>query len=276
MTRASRKVACLLAVALLAVPASASLRRRKSLVIVDDLFQSAEYLMGEDFDWAFQEHRLLEDLSMSLDYSYSYSFSFDTSMSMPMPMPTPKPPTGPTLPSPTAPSPTGPVPTAPLPTSPLPTAPLPTAPLTTAPQSTVPTSPAPTAPQPTAPTPPAPTSPTPTPSTSTDTANCLEGTTKAAYLETALADVPGFSTDPATSEGKAFDWFVNTDTVDVCTYATLEQRYALAAFWFSTGGPGWTNATKWTTAAPECEWEFITCNQDGEVTSMAPGTYYPI
>lgn len=232
MTRSSRSVACLLAVALLTVPASASLLRRKSLVIVEDLFQSAEDLMGEDFNWAFQEHRLLEDLSMSLDYSYSYSFSFDTSMSMPVP--SPKPPTGPTPPQPTAPSPTGPVPTAPSTPAPAPTTLPPTVP-----------------------------------------ANCLEGSTKAADLETALAGVPGFSTNPATSEGKAFDWFVNTDTVDVCTYANLEQRYALAAFSFSTGGPGWTNSTKWTTAAPECEWDFITCNQAGEVTSMALGTYNP-
>lgn len=109
--------------------------------------------------------------------------------------------------------------------------------------------------------------------TTPTTDDCLAGTTKQAFLEDALSDVPGFSTDPATAEGKALDWFVNVDTVDVCTYDTLEQRYALAAFWFSTGGADWTNDMGWTTAAPECDWQFVTCNGDGDVTALEISKY---
>ena len=224
-----RNVASLLAMALLATPATASLRRRDSLFILKDLFQFKSGVL-ENVDWPQQADRVLEDLSMSLDYS----LSFDDSMSMP----SPKPPTTPSMP------------TAPAPTTP------------TAPASTV-------APMPSGATP---TAPPPTLSAPTNLANCLQGTTKEEYLQGILADIPGFSTYPTSSKGMAFEWFVNTDTVNVCTYPTVQQRYALAAFWFSTGGAGWTNATGWMTAAPECTWEFILCNADGNVTSMAIGT----
>lgn len=217
---------------LLAQASSSPLRKRKNLVNVDKLFG------GSDEPRVLADGMMMmEDEIMDIDYELRnleghLSLSFSFSMSMP----SPRPPTGPTPPTDPAPTPRPPTgPTAPTPRPPSDG--------------------------------PSPTTPTPRPP-SDGPEDCLVGTTKADFLEDALGDVPGFSTDPSTDEGQAFDWFVNTDTVDVCTYATLEQRYALAAFWFSTGGSDWSSGDGWTTSAPECEWQFVTCNGEGFVTAL--------
>ena len=113
------------------------------------------------------------------------------------------------------------------------------------------------------------TPPPPSPPARPPGPNCLEGTTKEAYLES--LDLPAFSKDPATPEGKAFEWLLN-DSVNVCTYPTLEQRYALAAFYFSTGGPGWLSSDGWASGEPECTWEFVKC-RGGKVTELVPGKF---
>ena len=229
-------------------------------MFIEELFGSSE---AQHADTMMEEpHGGANDI-MGIDYEIRDLLeSFSYSMCMSMSMPSPKPPTGPKPPSGPAPTPSGPPPT-PRPPTP---ASLPTeAPPTPRPPTSASTpTDAPPTPRPPSSTPPT-TAAMPTSAAPTD---CLAGTTKAQYLEDALGNVPGFSTDPATDEGMAFDWFVNTDTVDVCSYPTLEQRYALAAFYFSTGGPDWSSATGWTTATPECEWQFITCNGEGGVTSM--------
>lgn len=241
-------------------------RRRKNLVFIEELFGGADQVADTIMLTAEAEE---SDFDMQ-DFEFRYlEGSFCMSMCMSMPSsPSPKPPTGPKPPS--APTPSGgPSPTPRPPSGPSPTAPTPPS----GPSPTTPTPPP--GPSPTAPTPPPEPAPTPRPPSDTTptTDDCLAGTTKEAYLQEELSDVPGFSTDPATDEGKAFDWFVNTDTADVCTYDTLEQRYALAAFYFSTGGADWTSSTGWTTAAPECEWQFVTCNGNGDVTSLLISKY---
>lgn len=229
---------------LVAVVASSPLRRkRKNLVFIEELFGGADQVA--DTMLTAPEEADEEEAGDFIDIDFEYrllegSFCMSLCMSMPS-SPSPKPPTGPQPPS-------GPAPTPRPPSGPA--TPTPDGPPSGPTSPTTPTTPAP-----------------PT------TDDCLAGTTKAAYLEEELSDVPGFSTDPSTDEGKAFDWFVNTDTVDVCTYDTLEQRYALASFYFSTGGPDWTSSTGWTTASPECEWQFVTCNGDGDVTSLLISKY---
>lgn len=234
-----RQLMLLLPVLLLLVttPATSSpLRRRKERKT--SLFFIKELFGGSDeTDKAVPEDADAGFMFMAEQEYFDYDRLLDGSFSMCMSMPSPRPPSGPPKP---------------------------------------PSSPSPRPPTPRPPSGGTPTSPTPRPPTvSSPPTNeaCLEGTTKAAYLEEELKDVPGFSTDPATDEGKAFDWFVNIDTLDVCTHPTLEQRYALAAFWFSTGGEGWTSDMLWTTSAPECDWQFITCNGSGDVTAMEISEY---
>lgn len=263
----------LLALLILLVAAAASSplrRRRKNLVFIEELFGGADQVA--DTMLTATDDAVEAGDFMDIDFEYRLlEGSFCMSMCMSMPSsPSPKPPTGPKPPSgpaPTPQTPSGPAPTSQTPSGPAPTPQTPSGPAPTPRPPSESTPPTPLPPSATTPTPLPPSATTPT------TDDCLAGTTKAAFLEGELSGVPGFSTDPATDEGKAFDWFVNTDTVDVCTYATLRQRYALAAFYFSTGGADWTSSTGWTTASPECEWQFVTCNADGDVTTLLISKY---
>jgi hypothetical protein len=51
-------------------------------------------------------------------------------------------------------------------------------------------------------------------------------------------------------------------TEDICTYPTLEQRYALVTLYYSTSGAEWTDNTGWVTATRECEWFGVVCEGD--------------
>jgi hypothetical protein len=81
-------------------------------------------------------------------------------------------------------------------------------------------------------------------------------------------------TKPATPQGQAYQWILNDDPlqIDPCTYPSIEQRYALATFYYSTGGDNWIVDTAWLSVAGECDWFGITC-VDGKVTSISMGTY---
>jgi hypothetical protein len=77
-----------------------------------------------------------------------------------------------------------------------------------------------------------------------------------------------------TPQGQAFEWLDGMDTeTDPCSYPTLEQRYALATMYYSTNGDDWRNNQEWLSAAPECDWYKITCNEDGQVVAINLGTY---
>eukprot|EP00542_Grammatophora_oceanica_P017687 CAMPEP_0194037058 /NCGR_PEP_ID=MMETSP0009_2-20130614/9407_1 /TAXON_ID=210454 /ORGANISM="Grammatophora oceanica, Strain CCMP 410" /LENGTH=586 /DNA_ID=CAMNT_0038679057 /DNA_START=180 /DNA_END=1937 /DNA_ORIENTATION=+ len=131
----------------------------------------------------------------------------------------------------------------------------PTPPTPPTPSSDVPTR-APSATTPTPPNPPG--SPTTAPAPA-----CLEGTTKEAYLLDLLDDITDATTlqDTSTPQGEAFDFMVNTDTIDVCTYPTVEQRYILSTFYYSTDGPSWSSSTGWVDAGvAECSWQGVTCS----------------
>jgi hypothetical protein len=81
-------------------------------------------------------------------------------------------------------------------------------------------------------------------------------------------------TNPATPQGMAVRWILNEDPlqIDPCTYPTVEQRYALATFYFSTSGDNWIVNTGWLSVAGECDWFGITC-VDGKVTANIMGTF---
>jgi hypothetical protein len=70
--------------------------------------------------------------------------------------------------------------------------------------------------------------------------------------------------DPSTPQGFAYEFLVSGDpaAVDPCTYATVEQRYAAVTLYSSTGGGDWTNSMGWLTAAKECDWIGVMCEND--------------
>lgn len=81
--------------------------------------------------------------------------------------------------------------------------------------------------------------------------------------------------NPATPQGQAYRWLLNDDPlqIDPCTYPTVEQRYALATFFFSTGGDNWIVNSAWMSVAGECDWFGITC-ADGQATAIEMGTLH--
>ena len=48
----------------------------------------------------------------------------------------------------------------------------------------------------------------------------------------------------------------------------LIDVYAVATFFFSTGGISWTNNTKWKSGDPVCIWHGIDCDENGHVIAM--------
>lgn len=72
---------------------------------------------------------------------------------------------------------------------------------------------------------------------------------------------------PTTPQGVAFLWIVNDDPVrlDPCSDdpQRILQRYALAAFYFSTVGDDWTTNGGWLTDPDECAWTGVECSADG-------------
>lgn len=131
---------------------------------------------------------------------------------------------------------------------------------------------------------PEPTTPSPTPGSATDEP------TKAPVEEETCEDLPRASvlfelcaeitdvdvlSDPSTPQNKAYEWLVNDDSlqIDPCTYPTVQQRYALATFYFSTNGDNWVDNGGWMSASQECEdWLGIDCNDEtGQVVFLYLG-----
>ena len=76
--------------------------------------------------------------------------------------------------------------------------------------------------------------------------------------------------DSSTPQGQAFEWILNDDMaqLDPCNSPTIEQRYALATFYYSTKGDQWDNSRGWITVADECNWIGINCNENGLVNQL--------
>ena len=76
--------------------------------------------------------------------------------------------------------------------------------------------------------------------------------------------------DADTPQGVAFNWLRRLDTTyDPCTYPTILQRYALAVFFFATGGNMWVRKEGWIMSGNECGWYGVECRLDnGMVTAL--------
>lgn len=79
--------------------------------------------------------------------------------------------------------------------------------------------------------------------------------------------------DNSTPTGQAFEWLDGFDEdTDPCTYPTVVSRFAMAVFFFATGGESWKDRTGWLSPQPECEWYQVSCDDDdGLVTGIALG-----
>ena len=78
--------------------------------------------------------------------------------------------------------------------------------------------------------------------------------------------------DSSTPQGKAFDWIVSIDKMQLCPGDDrVIQRYAAAVLYFSTGGENWNDNTLWLSTESECEWAGLTCDSIGEVSAIKLG-----
>jgi len=56
--------------------------------------------------------------------------------------------------------------------------------------------------------------------------------------------------------------------IDPCNYSTVEQRYALSTFYYSTNGDGWNDSEGWLEDSSECSWVGVKCDDDGLVDEL--------
>jgi hypothetical protein len=62
-------------------------------------------------------------------------------------------------------------------------------------------------------------------------------------------------------QGKALTWILDVDATDPCIDPdSIQQRYALAALFYSTSGESWFNSTGWLSKESECSWYGVSCN----------------
>ena len=75
--------------------------------------------------------------------------------------------------------------------------------------------------------------------------------------------------DMETPQGQAYKWILSDDDRVLCPLDTsLEQRYVLAVFYFSTNGDKWTDNDKWLSESSECSWIGVGCNFRGEIDTI--------
>lgn len=107
--------------------------------------------------------------------------------------------------------------------------------------------------------------------------DCLEGTTLEAYLTALLSQVTPeeILLDEATPQGQALAAMLGDPFVEqnACSSDTLDQRYGLITFYYSTGGAEWSTQTSWLTDTDECTWFGVICDDiDSRATNLTLGT----
>jgi Leucine-rich repeat (LRR) protein len=115
---------------------------------------------------------------------------------------------------------------------------------------------------------------TPPLSTANATSSPTTGPTMSTYglkalILTYLPDTAR-SLEKDTPQHDAFTWLESaTNDAYKGDSRRMLQRYALAVFFYSTGGPQWLKRSGWTTSDDECTWEFTSttypCNTDGNI-----------
>jgi hypothetical protein len=107
----------------------------------------------------------------------------------------------------------------------------------------------------------------PTPPTST-LAPCDDPEMRTDIITDRLREISGDSIDDQESpQGEAADWIINVDDINQCA-PNLDQRYALAVFYFATNGDDWENKMDWLSPALECNWFSIACGNTDRVTEI--------
>lgn len=77
---------------------------------------------------------------------------------------------------------------------------------------------------------------------------------------------------PGSPQGQALSWLTYVDRRALeADDPSLEQRYGLALLYYALGGPTWTSSNSWLGGLSECEWEHVTCDEDGRVNEIALG-----
>jgi len=97
---------------------------------------------------------------------------------------------------------------------------------------------------------------------------CIEPNKRITILNKRLKKVSGNSINNIKiPQGQAAEWLFSVDSINQCD-PTVEQRYALAVFYFSTNGDDWYKNTGWLTAESECTWFAIECDDLGRLTKI--------
>jgi hypothetical protein len=115
-------------------------------------------------------------------------------------------------------------------------------------------------------------------------------------VATSISGEQIFNETAPSPQFEAFDWIVNLDSRFLCPESeTLRQRFSMAVFYYSTRGDRWTQCRApsnfadpdleaqanadcglagdaWLTSGSECDWAFVTCNDEGWVAEIAIGT----
>lgn len=114
-----------------------------------------------------------------------------------------------------------------------------------------------------------PTSPTgtptrrPTPQPSGPPVDCLQGRTREEYIFDLLVAVTPeeLLNDETTPQGKAFRYLASEDPhlTDPCISETIEQRFGLTTFYYSTLGDSWISQSGWLGEDQECLWFGVDC-----------------
>jgi Leucine-rich repeat (LRR) protein len=78
--------------------------------------------------------------------------------------------------------------------------------------------------------------------------------------------------DESSPQVQALEWLSSDEGLDTYSNSQKMQRFALATFYYSTGGAMWLNDDGWLSTDDECTW-FTTsgtnpCNQDGSYISL--------
>ena len=89
-----------------------------------------------------------------------------------------------------------------------------------------------------------------------------------AAVDELLSSISDDIDDPSTPAGQAAEWIRNGDPAmpDPCLDPdAVIGRFALTAFYYSTGGEQWRNNDGWLTEAPACDWFGVGCDGDNIV-----------
>ena len=67
---------------------------------------------------------------------------------------------------------------------------------------------------------------------------------------------------------RAFLWLLANSAPDDWHVPSLVTRYALAAFFYSTGGENWVNNQLWLSNKPYCTWQWVTCSAQNHIQRL--------